>query len=246
MKKKEKVLIDDLVQKVKDINNELNKIFDIVCDESEISVYKSSLLTAKLDALQLLLKEATDDLTSERARLFNLGFKIRTLELLLDTCTILMAFMNGFVGFGFLVINILISVKLYKIFSSSIEETKKCDDTINSTEEFDIVFENCYRLLKGHTNNEIISSKEELNNEDLRCIDLANEHIEIAMISGVVDNIPDDVRNQMVMMLQDDLQTSESNLTKLLEMANNKIIKENLSQEEMNLSRRKNSDFVEN
>ena len=36
--------VDELVQNVKIINGELNKIFDIACDESEISVYKSSLL----------------------------------------------------------------------------------------------------------------------------------------------------------------------------------------------------------
>ena len=235
--------VDEWVQNVKIINGELNKIFDIACDESEISVYKSSLLTAKLDALKLLLKEVTDDLTKERKRLFKLGFKIHTIELLLDLITIILAWTTGFVGLIFLGVNILVSTKLYKAFNKSIDDTKLCDDTINVTEEFDVVFENCYRLLKGHTNSELETTLEEVNNKDLRCIELANEHIEVAMISGVVDNIPEDVRNTMVMMLQDDLNTSETNLVKLLEMANEKIEAENIVLgDKMQLTRHKNEE----
>ena len=244
---KENKSVDELVKNVKIINEELNKIFDISCDESEISVYKSSLLIAKLDTLQLLLKETTDDLTNKRKRLFKLGFKIHAVELLLDVITIMLALTLGIVAFGFLVFNTLVSVKLFKAFNKSVNDTKLCDDTLSAVKEFDIVFENCYRLLKGHTNSELETTLEDINIKELRCIELANEHIEIAMISGVVDNIPDEVRNAMVMMLQDDLQTDEFDLIKLLEMANKKMEDESLVQaDEMKLSRYKNSDFGKN
>lgn len=239
-------VVNDLVKNVKVINDELNKIFDIACDESEISVYKSALLTTKLDALQILLKEVTDDLTSERKRLFNLGFKIHTIEFILDLITLILAWTNGFVGLGFLLFNSLISIKLYKEFNKSIENTKKCDNAINSAKDFDVVFENCYRLIKGHTNHKLETSLEDVNNKELRTIELANEHIEIAMVSGVVDNIPEDVRDTMVMMLQDDLHTDENDLIKLLEMANNLIEQDSLNKnEQMRLTRQKNTDFDE-
>lgn len=215
---------DLLIKKVEDINKEVNKIFDMVTDENEISVYKSQLLYAKLNLLSDSLDETMVTLLGGTILEVKWFMLRRTLAIILAIISLITMFINLPVGLALIGVAGFSIHKLNREGMIKSQELLRVDGITKTANEMVTVFDNCYSFLNGRTNSELESKPEKLEDKDLRKIDIANHHIEFVMATGIKEDIPLDIQNVMIKMLQDNLGTDESDLEKLLEIAYKKMI----------------------
>ena len=232
-----------LIKKVEDINKEVTKIFDIVCDEKEISMYKIQLLNSKLNLLSNSLDETM--LTLLNGTSFELKwFMLRqTITIILSIIALIIMFFSLPIGLIIAGISGVSWFKLSREANIKAKEIIKVDEVVNIANEMVPIFDNCYTFLNGRTNYNLENKPEELEDEELRKINLANHHIELVMANNTKDLIPEEIQETMIKLLQDDLQTDERDLEKLLEIAVKKIISEQRQNEQdMSLRRTKNDE----
>ena len=123
------------------------------------------------------------------------------------------------------------------------KEIMRVDKITKTANEMVTIFDNCYSFLNGRTNVNLENKPEEIEDENLTKIDIANHHIEFVMATGVKEAVPEDIQETMIKMLQDDMKTNEKDLEKLLEMAAKKIMSEQLQNEQgMTLKRIKDEE----
>jgi len=218
-----------LKEKIEQIDKETFKIFCDVCEKKEISAYKNYLLNAKLDILESSLETTLITLLNTETYKVNKLIKKQKLLIALLFVALIIFFFNPLIGAG---LNIFCIWSLLKINKKGMSETLSIEDTnsyLEKVKTMETMFQNCRRFLKAHTNYEIESFEEELQDESLRKIDLANEHIEISVMNGgISSNIPPEIQTLMVSMLQSDLQTDEQDLEKLMHMVIEKELGESL------------------
>lgn len=232
-----------LKEKIEQIDKETFKIFCDVCENKEISLYKNYLLNAKLDILESSLETTLITLLNAETYNINKLIKKQKLFIILLFVSLIIFFFNPLIGAG---LNIFCLWSFLKINKKGIEETLSIEDAngyLEKAKTMETMFQNCRTFLNAHTNYEIESLEEELQDESLRKIDLANEHIEIAVMNGGITNsIPPEIQALMVSMLQSDLQTDEQDLEKLMHMVIEKELGESLENtEEMVRIREKNT-----
>jgi len=220
---------ENIKEKIEQIDKETFKIFCDVCEKKEISAYKNYLLNAKLDILESSLETTLITLLNTETYKVNKLIKKQKLLIALLFVALIIFFFNPLIGAG---LNIFCIWSLLKINKKGMSETLSIEDTnsyLEKVKTMETMFQNCRRFLKAHTNYEIESFEEELQDESLRKIDLANEHIEISVMNGgISSNIPPEIQTLMVSMLQSDLQTDEQDLEKLMHMVIEKELGESL------------------
>lgn len=130
-----------------------------------------------------------------------------------------MFFINPLIGAGLNIINLYAFTKLNKKGMKETATIEEANSYLEKAKTIDTMFQNCRTFLNAHTNYELEYRDEELTDDNLRKVDLANEHIEIAIMNGQVgNNIPEEIQAMMISLLQTDLQTDETNLEKLMHM----------------------------
>lgn len=223
----------ELENKIRLIDRELFEIFKIVTSEKDISMYKSSLLNTKLqileDYLSVLFTEIFE-IETKRLNRLNLTSYIMKMSLFLSAICI---FFTPLIGIILTIINYLSLRKFYVESAEIIEEcAKKIENYGMKLKEMNIELDNCHNFLNARTSEYSKIKEEEINNEELKVIDLDDEKINIDVI-----DVSDSETFQKVLKetLQKELQTDEEDLEKLLDLAN--INNEN--SEEMRLIRTK-------
>lgn len=223
----------DLENKIELIDKEIFEIFKIVTNEKDISMYKSGLLNAKLQILEDYLGFLFKDIFKiETKRLNRLKITSYIIKLSLFLSVICIFFTPIF-GIILTIINYL-SLRKFYVDSAEIIEmcAKKIENYGIKLMKMNIELDNCHRFLNARTNECSKIKEEEINNEDLKVIDLDDEKINIDVIDASDSETFQKVLKET---LQKELQTDEEDLEKLLDLAN--INNEN--PEEMRLIRTK-------
>lgn len=210
--------IDEAFNKLEAIDKELIKIFDLVTSEKEIAYNKSFLLRTKVDILSDILEDTTLSLIQESFLGIEKTLKYQKLISVLFIVSFALIFVNLYLGIGLNVIRWILKFRVNEQLNEKMEFMRSIDPLADKAVSLEIVIENCYRFLDAKTNNNL-ELEEELNDIELRKIILANETIEIAISNGTTANLPDGVKDLIVQMLQMELQTTEDDLEKLMQMA---------------------------
>jgi len=209
-----------------DIERELNKIFDIVSSENEISLYKGSLLEQKINLLELKMVEILNQLIVKyNTKSDSLEKITRFLRIMLIVDTLIM-FVNPLLGAS---LHVLTTFSYYKVImeiGKHRKESKKVNPILEHGDSIEVIIDNCRRFLEARTNEELEYKDGELEDRELRMINLANEHIELIVNGATIDGIPNEMQEMMVKILQENLGTDEKDFDKLLYMATEKIAAE--------------------
>lgn len=235
--------IEKLKEKIEQIDKETFKIFCDVSENKEISVYKNMLLNAKLDILESSLETTLITLLNTETKKINKLLKFQ--KLILGSCAVafVLLFINPIIGLCIYLLNLLMFIK---VNNKDLKETISIDETntyLEKVKQMETLFQNCRTFLNVHTNYELEHREEDLENDDLRKIDLANEHIEIALLNSGNVEIPEEIQGIMIKMLQADLETDESDLNKLMQMTIEKeMTKINGNSIDLTRKRRKNEE----
>lgn len=209
---------DKLIKKIHEIDKEIFTIFEMVSDEKNISIYKSSLLSVKIDILANMLEKTYLDLLSQETIKLNRLMFFGKLSLFMFLINTILTFFAPIIGCSLNALNLIWFTILNKKSNNELPVINKIEEITDNYSNYEVTIENCRTFLRAHTDSKIEYKTSELNDLELKRIDLANEHIELALVDGVSDNIPDEVRNIMVKMLQQELKTNETNLENLLNM----------------------------
>lgn len=222
------------IQKIDDIEKELDKIFDIVTSEKNISSYKSMLLTTKLSILKDALDNIILSLMQESIiNIYNV-LKYQKINLILFILAFVLVFVYPLGGLSLNLISWMMKFKIDKKMALARDDMQKVESLSERSNEMTVTFDNCYRFLEARTNYEIKAKEDEINDLELKKIQLANDVIQISVMGEFNDSIPQEIQDIMKKMLQDDLQTDEQDLEKLINMASEKVMNQVLEQVEEN------------
>jgi len=232
-----------LKEKIDQIDKETYKIFCDVSENKEISAYKNMLLNAKLDILESSLETTLVTLLNTETAKLNKVMKYQKIILILCAIAFVLLMINPIIGLGAYILNAIGYVKFVAKDAKKISSPEEINGYIEKTNQMETLFQNCRTFLKARTNFELESREEELNDEQLRKIDLANEHIEIAFLNPGELEIPEEIQGIMIKMLQMDLGTDEKDLSKLMQMViEQEFAKFNGNGEDFTRKRRKNEE----
>lgn len=218
---------------VEDIKNELIDIYNVVIRKENVSIERCRLLENKLFLLKKKLENLQLNYQRETDKIEVLKNIIRLLVVLLGLGTAIMMFVNPLFAILICAINFLFS----KLASESIKNIGvDYVSKLSSINELGPLYENCNTFL-GKRKVEALNRnyyaddtyEEEISEKDI--IVLAIDLVNLAIYGDVAFDIPPELQNIAVRILQMNLNSEESDLCVLIEMARKKVKNEiNLTQ----------------
>ena len=155
---------------------------------------------------------------------------LKFLNIILFIITFITVFFNPIIFLILLLIGIYNIFNIRKKMDLFISDVEYLETITKKIDNLNITIANCRRFLNSRTIKEdisIIENKKEKNVSDVKNIILANEAIEKVIGTGVIEDFSENLKQDMIKILQDDLTTDESDLTLLLNKALEKIAREN-------------------
>ena len=226
---------DNSFKKILDIEKELNNIFSIVTSEKEISSYKSMLLSMKLNILKDILDNIILSLMQESIINIYNTLKYQKVNFILFIVAFVLLFINPTVGLSLNLFSWFLKFKLDKKMFEAKNDMHRVEEINEKTRLMSITFDNCNRFLNARTNVMLESREDEINDIELKKIELGNETIQIAIMGGFKDNIPVELQEVVKNILQDDLKTDEEDIDKLIQMAGEKLSGESTKNNEQTI-----------
>lgn len=226
IKGKREYSLDICLKELKNINNELTKVFNEVMS-SNIPYKKRILLREKT----ILLLKKQHDLLVDSGKLSKKELKEEYVINILDVALTLGLTIGSFVIIFF---NILLVIPLLgvgmlqsqiklKSLKGKIDDSGiKIDDYIKETNQLGIMFDNVSRRLSLDLS---VKKNNDLS-EELDDIDLANNLIVEYLNTGIIKEASDSVRMYVIKLLQSDLKIQECDFYKLLSLAKEKVLVE--------------------
>lgn len=231
---KKKLKIEKLNEELGVLENEITKIFDELSSSKEFSLYKISYLLKKVHLLQIKISEIIREDTFEDVKRKH---KLITVKLML-LLIIGLPLMNILPYVSLIIASIMIGFDLKFIRDSKAlnkRYTENSKEFFTRLSSFKITSLNCINLIQEKTN--ILSKKSKLaetaQQEDKFVIanniivDLVNKR----KSDYIDENISQEVCDIIRKILQDDLNTEETNLSILIDIAREKIDIENMTNE---------------
>ena len=226
IKGKRRDSLEVCVEELKNINNELTKVFNEVMSNN-ISYNKRILLREKT----ILLLKKQHDLLVDSSKL---GKKELREEVIINILDMAVALGLTFGGIIVIFFNILLVIPIFGlgILQSQIKLSSlkgkidnsggRIDDYIEETNQLGIMFDNVSRRLSL----DISVNKSADLSKELEDIDLANDVIVEYINTGIIKDTNDKVRMYIIKILQSDLKSQECDFYKLLSLAKEKVVNE--------------------
>lgn len=170
--------VEEVIQKINHVDDEIFKIFKMVYDEKEISVYKNNLVTLKLDILEKFCFDIViDALYNEKNKLQKYG-RYRIILIIISIIGILLLFFKPFLGIAMLLLNYINYTLIKNKMDKDIVDGKSLLNLLEKMKDMKVEIQNCRTFLKAHTNYDLKSTQKDLENNDLKTINLLNNEIE--------------------------------------------------------------------
>lgn len=224
-----------LQEELNKIDKELSIIYFDIMKANEISIYKKELINQKVALLNLKFEE----LMPELQNIDDNGISEELIKKETQKDRLIMIFvlflmlifpLIGFLAFtGYSIYSLVHLTKLLMDYKNNSNKITNSQDKIRSME---ITLHNCGVFLNKKHN--IWLENQNKNNEEVMRnleITIANNLLQEHLNTGYFRPIPKNVEEYLIEMLQEDLQTDEKELSKLMELAREKTNLENLSKE---------------
>ena len=229
-----KVIIDNYtLNKVKDIEKEIYKIFHVVTTEEQISQYKGTLLNEKINILETNFSEIlTYIIRNYNKKTYMIKKSVNGISYgFIFSLTFML--INPYVTLLLNCILIFLKLKLDRVILEHQNMSEVVYNIIDRSDKFDITIDNCRRFLQSKIKEDIVYRDNELEDKELNKLILANEHIEIAVNGFGLDSIPEEMQEVMKKILQTELQTDEENLDVLLHLVAEREMEKLLEEEKV-------------
>ena len=222
----------EILNLVKEFESEFSKIYYEVSDYDEISVYKKTLLSNKAYLLALKYKDFVTQIIDEDKKITE---KIKNkYKLLIVTVIVTLTIVFFFPMLSLLpfIFELYILKSIKKLKSEALTK-KDIEDIESIATDINCIVNNIHTFLEGKSNKRIERLQQERKNnlEDTLKINIANSWLEIVLGTdfddkNILNTLPKEIEEIIVKMLQEDLDTLETDLLTLISMAKHKI-KEN-------------------
>jgi len=228
------------IEKIREIEQEVFKIYDELVEIEEISTYKSILIGKKINLLisklYYLVKNTINEDQNKREKILEKLKKYRIL-ILISLIVFLIFPLIGLILSG---TYLWLTLKLKEKLSELIKPEEK-DDIFNKVTDLSNTVTNIYTFLEKKSEKRIqrLANERIDNMNQTLNVYLANTYLQLILSKETESDlvtVSNEVAIILVKMLQEDLETEESDLETLLSIAKIKISTENLKSE-LKLSR---------
>jgi len=235
----------DALKELSEVENQISKIYYNIMSSNEISVYKEQLLSTKLNLLAFKIESISNSIIYYKKLETKKIVKKIILTILLEIISFVMIFISLAVSLIMQPIILLSAVKIIGDYISNDEE-KLNARIIERLTEIRNIANNCDTFMTA----KITKREERLSEQRMKLkaesldVDLANEYLGNYINTGELPEISDNIKETLIKMLQEDLETEESDLEALLSLASDKFLMKNLNEElklNMILIKRKNN-----
>ena len=226
----------EMYEEIDKTEKEVDKIYFEITNSDTISQYKKNLLLQKLMLLHSKIESMIKGINLCRdteTKFLKKKYIICVILIILNSIFLVLAPLVSLPIFFLLMTNLSSATKLISGMDKMKNE-KELEEQIN---RLDILFHNCEMFLNKKTNKYMEHLKEGINknNEEVMILAYANDLLGYYLIEE--ENIPEysiEVKDALIKMLQDDLQTDVESLDELIELDKNKLEYQTIN-EEMNL-----------
>lgn len=235
MKKKEKLESKEFYkEKIVELENDVYKIFEKLTSEKDMSSYQLEILYNKLENLNIAIANNLTKFVEAENLIVKKMKRYLTFFIIASLLFFPALFINTFLALGFGSLWIFTAFKTAKYYTS--KQTNSYDEDLSflkDMEHLDIEFDKCYNLIDFINNTRSEKACDESINLDTKKFDIANDIIYAYLNNEIVNwnNFPKEIQNLVINILQNDLNSNENDITKLITLAKISIEKVKKSEE---------------
>lgn len=228
MKKKKKLESKEFYKaKILELEPDSVKIFDKLTNNKTISSLELEFLYNKLERLNVIIANNLENLVEVDNLIVKKMKRYLTLFIIASLLFFPTLFINSLLSLGFGSLWIYSTIKTTKYFTSKQTNSYEEDqEFFKKVERLDIEIDKCYNLIDYINNFRYENANDEEKSFESKKFDIANDIIYLLLNTDEIikwDEYPQEIKELVINILQNDLVSSEKDITILLNLAKDKI-----------------------